>query len=75
MDAIAVIDTMIDDIFTPRKASRPVLGGGKQAPFDGELLGKFIRYVVLNEVRARLLGISHTEDEMIQGFNQRWKER
>jgi hypothetical protein len=70
---VELIDEMIDEIFEPRKMSRPALGGGKSAPFDGELLGKFIRFVVLNEVRDRMLGMTHTETEMIEGFNQRWK--
>jgi hypothetical protein len=73
MDAIATIDGMIDAIFTPRQAPRPALGGGKPAPFDGELLGKFIRFCVLMELRDKLTGEDHGA-EANDLFNARWKE-
>jgi len=73
MDAIAVIDETIDAIFSPRRAPRPVLGGGKQVAFDGELLGKYLRFCILMELRDKLTGEDHAADATAL-FNARWKE-
>jgi hypothetical protein len=54
--AIQVIDEMINEVLTKKRSfSKPLTGGARQAPFDGELLGLFIRYGVLEEARALLL--------------------
>lgn len=40
----------------PYEQQRPRLGGGRQVPFDGEAIGRFLRFAILHEVRANLTG-------------------
>jgi hypothetical protein len=60
------IDMMIDETLKRgRKFPRPLMGGAHQAPFDGEEVGKFIRFTILMEVRDRFSGDTHTEQEVL----------
>lgn len=54
-----VIEAMIAETKSRgRHFPKPIMGGPKAAPFDGEELGKFIRTKILEEVRDRLAAAS-----------------
>lgn len=55
MAAIDVVEAMIEETTNQkRKYPSPLMGGGHQAPFDGEEMGKQIRLAILIEVRDRI---------------------
>lgn len=66
-DALIILDRMIEEtVQKPRQFTRPLMGGAHQAPFDGEELGKFIRFAVMMEIRDRFTGDPpHTPQEII----------
>lgn len=67
---IREINDMIDETLAQtRKFAAPPMGGPRQAPFDGEVLGTFLRYAVLCEVRARLTGEEIDFNANIDYFN------
>jgi hypothetical protein len=68
---LMIVDRMIEETQRkPRQFNRPLMGGAHQAPFDGEELGRFIRFAVLMEVRDRITGDTHTEQQIIDMFRR-----
>jgi hypothetical protein len=69
-EAIQIIDEMIAEVLErKRRFSKPILGGARQVPFDGEVLGLFIRYGVLEDARARLTGQELDHQASIERFH------
>lgn len=67
--ALLTINRMIEETLRQaRLFSKPLSGGAKQAQFDGEVLGTFLRYVILCEVRARLTGETLDSEQIRRSF-------
>lgn len=57
-DVLDIIHAMMDEARGgSRRFPKPITGGANQAPFDGELLGRFLRFTILCEVRDKIVGI------------------
>jgi hypothetical protein len=69
-EAIQIIDEMIEEVLAKRRSfPAPLMGGARQVPFDGEVLGLFIRYGVLEDARARLTGQELDHQASIERFH------
>jgi len=54
-DCIAKLKAMIEETESaPRETPRPILGGPKAAPFDGEAMGRFLRVEILKQAVERI---------------------
>lgn len=66
-----LIDDMIEEVQgRQRKYTKPLMGGAHQAHFDGEELGRFIRFCILMEVRDRVTGEQHNEKDILNMFRE-----
>jgi hypothetical protein len=73
-EAVAIIDRMIAETLKQERIQpAPPMGGAYQAPFDGEVLGSFIRYAILHEARAEMTGEELDRQALIEKFKKESK--
>lgn len=68
---ILIDDMIAETVRKPRAYPPPLMGGANQVAFDGEEVGKFIRFTILMEVRDRVTGEKHSEREIINLYHIR----